>query len=55
MKIPGAGKAELVYTGEDGTETRELIHNFDGPGVVQGMHNINESIEALQEAALIMH
>ena len=40
MKIPGAGKVELVYTAEDGSETRELVHNFDGAGIVQGMHNI---------------
>ena len=33
MRIPGPGKAELVYTAEDGTETRELIHNFTGAGV----------------------
>lgn len=46
MKVPGPGKAELVYTAEDGTEKRELIHVFDGPGVVQGMHNINNSIES---------
>ena len=46
MKIPGPGKAELVYTAEDGTETRELIHNFTGEGIVQGMHNINASIES---------
>lgn len=46
MKIPGAGKAELVFTAEDGTETRELIHNFEGPGIIQGMHNINKSIES---------
>lgn len=46
MKIPGAGKAEIVYTAEDGTETRELIHNFTGAGIVQGMHNLNESIES---------
>ena len=32
MKIPGAGKVELVYTAEDGSETKELVHNFDGPG-----------------------
>ena len=37
MKIPGKGKAEIVYTAEDGTETRELIHEFDGPGIVQGI------------------
>ena len=46
VKIPGAGKAEIVFTGEDGTEIRELIHNFDAPGIVQGMHNINGSIES---------
>ena len=46
MKIPGAGKVELVYTAEDGSETRELVHNFDSAGVVQGMHNINHSIES---------
>ena len=44
IKVPGAGKAELVFTGEDGTEIRETIHDFDGPGVIQGMHNIDESI-----------
>ena len=44
MKIPGAGKAELVYTAEDGTEVRELIHEFDGPGIIQGMHNLESSI-----------
>jgi len=46
MKIPAAGKAELVYTAEDGTEIRELIHNFSEPGIIQGMHNINGSIES---------
>ena len=46
MKIPGAGKAELVYTAEDGTEVRELIHNFTGAGVIQGQHNLNDSIES---------
>ena len=46
MRIPGPGKAELVYTAEDGTETRELIHNFTGTGVIQGMHNLDNSIES---------
>lgn len=46
LKIPGAGKVELVYTAEDGTETRELVHNFTSAGIVQGMHNINDSIES---------
>lgn len=46
MKIPGAGKVELVYTAEDGSETRELVHNFTSAGIVQGMHNLNGSIES---------
>lgn len=46
MRIPGAGTVELVYTAEDGTEQRELIHRFDGPGVVQGVHNLDASIES---------
>ena len=44
MRIPGPGKVELVYTAADGTETRELVHEFAGPGVVQGMHNLDDSI-----------
>ncbi|MCI5872240.1 MAG: NADP-dependent isocitrate dehydrogenase [Clostridiales bacterium] len=50
MKIPGAGKCELVYTAEDGTETRELIHNFTGAGVVQGQHNLCGSIESFAKS-----
>ena len=46
MKIPEAGKVELLYTAKDGSETRELIHEFDGAGIVQGMHNIDQSIES---------
>ena len=46
MRIPGPGKVELVYTAEDGTETRELVHDFKEPGVVQGMHNLDGSIES---------
>ena len=44
IKVPSAGKAELVWTAADGTETRELIHNFKGAGIIQGMHNTDESI-----------
>lgn len=50
MKIPGAGKCELVYTAEDGSETRELIHNFTGAGVVQGQHNLCGSIESFAKS-----
>ena len=46
MKIPGAGKVELVYTSADGTEIRELVHEFKGPGIAQGMHNTESSIRS---------
>ena len=46
MKIEGKGKCELVFTAEDGTEQREVIHNFDGAGVVMGMHNLDKSISS---------
>ena len=44
-RVPGAGKAELVFTDADGHEERRLIHDFDQPGVIQGMHNVDSSIE----------
>lgn len=46
MQIPGAGKVELVYTAADGSEVRELVHDFTGAGVVQGQHNLDQSIES---------
>ncbi len=46
MKIPAAGKCELVYTDAEGNETRELIHNFTGAGIIQGQHNVEASIES---------
>lgn len=45
MKVSGKGKAELVFTEEDGTIKKEPIHVFDGAGILQGMHNTNDSIE----------
>ncbi len=50
MIIDGPGKAEIVFTAADGTETRKTIHEFDGPGVVQGVHNISASIESFARA-----
>lgn len=50
MVIPGPGKVELVYTAEDGTETRELVHNFTNAGVAQGMHNLDDSIESFAKS-----
>jgi isocitrate dehydrogenase len=46
IKVPGPGKAELVFTGADGKEIRETIQEFDGPGIIQGMHNKDKSIES---------
>ena len=50
IKVPGPGKAELVFTAEDGTETRELIHNFTGSGIIQGIHNTDKSITSFARA-----
>lgn len=50
IKVPGPGKAELVFTAEDGTETRELIHNFTGSGIIQGIHNTDKSISSFARA-----
>ncbi len=46
MKIGKAGKAELVFTDVEGNVTRQTIHDFDGAGVIMGMHNVDKSIES---------
>ena len=47
----GKGKAELVFTDENGNETRQLIHEFDEEGgIIQGVHNCNKSIEDFAKA-----
>jgi isocitrate dehydrogenase len=46
MKIDVPGKAELVFTALDGTVTKKTIFEFTGPGVIQGMHNLDSSIES---------
>lgn len=46
MKIDKPGKAELVFTAEDGTVMKETIQDFKSPGIIQGMHNMNKSIES---------
>lgn len=50
MKIPAAGKCELVYTNEAGEEVRELIHNFTGAGIIQGQHNTVASITSFAKS-----
>ncbi|MFR5601541.1 MAG: NADP-dependent isocitrate dehydrogenase [Lachnospiraceae bacterium] len=52
MKIDAPGKCELVFTAEDGTETRELIHQFQKPGVVQGIHNLDDSIRSFARCCM---
>ena len=46
IRIPGAGKAELVFTGDDGQEIRQPVFQFKGAGVLQGMHNLDASISS---------
>ena len=50
MKVAGPGKAELVFTAADGTEVRQTIQEFTGPGIIQGMHNVDKSIESFAKA-----
>ncbi len=50
IKVPGAGKAELVFTAQDGTQIRETIHEFTGAGILQGIHNTDESISSFARA-----
>jgi len=52
-KVPGPGKAELVFTPADGGEpTRLTIHEFKGPGVIQGIHNTEKSIRSFARACI---
>lgn len=50
IKVPGAGKAELVYTAADGSVTKEVIHAFKGAGILQGVHNTDDSIGSFARA-----
>ncbi|HEY5562119.1 MAG TPA: NADP-dependent isocitrate dehydrogenase [Clostridiaceae bacterium] len=45
-KVEEPGKVELVFTSKKGEVTRKTIHEFDGPGVVLGQHNLDKSIES---------
>ena len=50
IRVPGPGKAEILFTGEDGTEIRKTIHEFDEPGIIQGVHNKDSSIKSFARA-----
>ena len=45
-RVPGKGHAELVFTAEDGTVQRSTIFDFKGPGIIQGIHNLDSSISS---------
>lgn len=49
-RVEGAGKAELVFTSESGEVARQTIHDFDGAGIILGMHNLDKSIESFARA-----
>jgi len=49
-RVPCPGKAELVYTSRDGEVSRQTIHEFDGAGIILGMHNTDRSIESFARA-----
>lgn len=46
QRIQGAGKAELVFTSQKGEVVKQTIHDFDGPGIIMGMHNTDKSINS---------
>ncbi len=50
IKVPGAGKAELVFTGEDGKEIRQTVFNFTSSGMLQAVHNVDASIASFAHA-----
>ena len=50
MQVDAGSKAELVMTDKDGNVKKELIHEFKNGGVIQGLHNRDESIESFARA-----
>jgi isocitrate dehydrogenase len=53
MSVDGPGRVELVYSGADGAVRRITVADFDGPGIVQGMHNYDSSIRAFARACFL--
>ena len=51
-KVPGPGKAELVFTPASGDRTALVVHEFKGPGVIMGMHNTEKSIRSFAQACI---
>ena len=44
FRVPGPGRAELRFTGEDGSKQEAVIYDFECPGVLQGSYNKDNSI-----------
>lgn len=53
LYVDGPGKAEIVFTDSNGKETRKTIIDMKGPGVLQGVHNTDKSIESFARACFI--
>ncbi len=53
LEVPGPGRAEIVFTGVDGKVLRKTIMEMDGPGVIQGLHNLDASIESFARACFL--
>jgi len=50
IRVDGPGKAEIVFTPQDGIPVRRTIHEFQGPGILQGIHNTDDSIRSFAKA-----
>lgn len=46
IRVEGAGRAELVFTDAEGNETRQMVFEFEGPGVLQAQYNVDASVES---------
>ena len=52
LRVEGPGKVELVYTPADGSsEIRATVHDFNGAGIAQGIHNLDASIQSFARAS----
>ncbi len=52
LQVPANAKAELVVTDKDGNETRKLIHDFKTDGIIQGVHNVDDSIASFARSCM---
>jgi len=53
LLIDGPGKVELVFTGNNGKEKRVTVAQMKGSGIVQGMHNLDDSIRNFARACFL--